>query len=104
MEIDYEIRELEPVDICVPFDNIGELLEKLAANPTMVQPLRALSGETHEVISTFFMSIVTDEAGLFVQLEGFSSKEYEARIIQSFPDNGRWSILQPGIFRLRLPE
>jgi hypothetical protein len=104
MEIDYQLKEFEQVDTCPPFDNIVEILNKLAANPTMVQPLRAISGETGLPISTFFMSIVTEDDRLFIQLEGFSSKEYEHVIIKSFPDNGRWSILQPGIFRLRLPE
>lgn len=104
VELDYQLKEFEQVDTYPPFDNVSEILDKLAAHPTMVQPVRAISGETGLPLATFFMSIVTDEAGLFIQLEGFSSKEYEHVIIKSFPDNERWSILQPGIFRLRLPE
>jgi hypothetical protein len=104
VELDYKLNEFEQVDVSAPFDNIPQLLDRLAAHPTMVQPIRAISSETGLPIATFFMSVVTDEVDIFLQLEGFSSKEYERRIMDSFPDNERWSILQPGIFRLKLPE
>ena len=104
VELDYQLKEFEPVDVCRPFANVEEIIHKLATRPDMIQPIRAISSETGLPIATFFMSIVTDEAGLYIQVEGFSSKEYVQEFIGTFPESGRWSILQPGIFRLRLPE
>jgi hypothetical protein len=102
MELDYQIREFEPVDICPPFDNLDDILLNLIEKPDMVQPVRAISGETHQPISSFFMSLVMEGEDIFVQLEGFSSKDYEKTIIQSFPNPERWTIVQPGIVRLKI--
>jgi hypothetical protein len=48
------------------------------------------------------MSLVMEGEDIFVQLEGFSSKDYEKTIIQSFPNPERWTIVQPGIVRLKI--
>lgn len=104
MEIDFAIHEFEEEDITPPYDNLTDIIVKLMDNPEMVQPIRAISSETHQPISTFYMSIVLDEDHLFLQLEGFSSKDYEKIIINSFQDPDKWTVVQPGIVRLKILE
>jgi hypothetical protein len=70
----------------------------------MVQPIRALSFETGGPVSTFFMKLIMEDEHIYVQLEGFSSKEFEETIIENFPNHDRWSVVQPGILRLKILE
>jgi hypothetical protein len=94
-------NEFEPVIMeQITDDSIKTIVERLFANPDKAQPMIVNDPETGIQIAEFFIKIVLDEAGVFLQLEDFDSKEYEKRIVQNLGD--KWSALQPGIFRFRI--
>lgn len=102
MEIDFENNELDPVEIRASDVDFIKILTRMMENPDKIQPVNVYASETDMFLSEFFMSFVEEDDEMYIQLEGFSSPDYEKALCEQIPDRERWSIVQPGIYRLRM--
>jgi hypothetical protein len=94
-------NELEPMYLGIP--HFGQLSTfKLLEDPDKVLPVYTKIPTSKEPKIDFFLSIVREEGKRFLQAEGFTSDELEKDFVVRVSD--RWSLLQPGIWRLDITE
>jgi hypothetical protein len=100
---DFELDEFEPVEMISFDDGFTEIMQKMIEEPQKVQPVRMVTPDHCMLLSEFFMTLEMDENDtIYLQLEGFSSPDYVKSINEAIADRPGWSIVQPGIFRLKV--
>jgi len=100
---DFTTNEFDPIEVLPPFSNLDKIVLKMLDDPTKVQPIKVIGSElTHEVIAEFYMGLVSKDDELFVQLEGFNKAWYQEQIRQYIITSPLWTVVQPGIFRLKI--
>lgn len=90
-------NELEPINMAWP-DFWNNVTKKLTKHPGKVLPVYLEVPGFEQPFGDYFIRLVREEKGVFIQIEGFSSNSLEKGFLKGSSKN--WVLFQPGIYRL----
>lgn len=94
-------NELEPLNICRKhFWEIA--IGRMCDNPKKVLPVYLKPPRFSKPLGDYFLHFVKEDGKVYLQAEGFSSKEVESGFVIGFDEN--LTHVQPGIYRLDITD
>jgi hypothetical protein len=94
-------NELEPLNIVQKkFWEIA--INTLSKNPDKLLPVYLEIPEITRPIGNYFLHLIEEDEFVFIQAEGFNSREFEDGFILG--SDKEWQQIQPGIYRLDVTD